>query len=359
MANTLCIGIVTLALVCFVACGASPQQLNHPVHGRIAFVSDRDGNPEIYVMNADGTDLTRLTDTPGAEREPVWSPDGQRIAFLYGDIYVMNADGTDRTQITDTSAGKENIAWSPDGQRIVFAAKETSNARGWVIYVVNADGTDLTRLTDTIRMALPETRSFGPAATEFPSQIGWSPDSRRIAFPSTGNIYSMRADEAYPYTRLLANGVQPTWSPDGHRIAFVRNRDIYVMNADGSGETRLTYNPRQDENPAWSPDSQRIAFRSYREDGYAIYVMNVDGTDQIRLTNRGGSWLELWLSDFGTGAGSLDWSPDGRHITFFSYFRLGLDNFDTEILVMNVDGTGITRLTHDRANAVSPSWSPQ
>lgn len=313
-------------------------------------------------MNADGTDLTRLTDTPGAERDPVWSPDGQRIAFLYGDIYVMNADGTDRTQITNTSAGKENIAWSPDGQRIVFAAKETSNARGWVIYVVNADGTDLTRLTDTIRMALPETRSLGPAATEFPYQIGWSSDSRRIAFPSTGTIYSMRADEAYPYTRLLASGVQPTCSPDGHRIAFVRNRDIYVMNADGSGETRLTYNPRQDENPAWSPDSQRIAFRSYREDGgYAIYVMDADGTDQTRLTNRGGGWLD-WLSDLGTlgtGGNSPAWSPDGRHIAFVSYFRVGLDNFDTEILVMNADGTGITRLTHDRANAVAPAWSPR
>lgn len=159
MVNTFRIGVVAIVLVSLVACGNSTAQLN-PVHGRIAFVSDRDGNPEIYVMNADGTDLTRLTDTPGAERDPVWSPDGQRIAFLYGDIYVMNADGTDRTQITNTSAGKENIAWSPDGQRIVFAAKETSNARGWVIYVVNADGTDLTRLTDTIRMALPETRFF-------------------------------------------------------------------------------------------------------------------------------------------------------------------------------------------------------
>ena len=355
MANTLRIGIVTLALVCFVACGDSTQQLNHPVHGRIAFVSDRDGNPEIYVVNADGTDLTRLTDTPGAEGEPVWSPDGQRIAFLYGDIYVMNADGTDRTQITDISAGKENIAWSPDGQRILFRVvfSRTSNARGWVIYVVNADGTGITQLTTTYTQGPPELRS----------QIGWSPDSRRIVFSSEGNIYSVRADEGRrPPRLLLANGVQPAWSPDGQSIAFVSsisgNREIYVMNADGSGEARLTYNSSHDEEPVWSPDGQRIAFRSFRDDVYAIYVMNVDGTDQTRLTNRGGSWLD-WFSDLGNRGRSPDWSPDGRHITFVSSFRLGLDNFDYEILVMNADGTGITRLTHDRANAVAPSWSPR
>lgn len=362
MANTLCIGIVTLALACFVACGASPQQLNHPVHGSIAFVSDRDGNSEIYVMNADGTDLTRLTDTPGAEREPVWSPDGQRIAFIYGDIYVMNADGTDRTQITNTSLGKEDIAWSPDGQRIVFRVvfSKTSNARGWVIYVVNADGTGITQLTVTYTQGPPELRS----------QIGWSPDSRHIVFSSGGKIYSMRADEGRRAPRLLlASGVQPAWSPDGQSIVFVSsrsgNREIYVMNADGSGETRLTYNPSHDEEPAWSPDGQRIAFRSFREDSYAIYAMNVDGTDQTRLTNREVSWLELWSSaDLGTGGSRYwspapDWSPDGRHITFVPYFRFILDNFYTEILVMNADGTGITRLTRDHAKAAAPSWSPR
>lgn len=307
-------------------------------------------------MNADGTDLTRLTDTPGAEREPVWSPDGQRIAFLYGDIYVMNADGTDRTRITHTSLGKEDIVWSPDGQRIVFRVvfSKTSNARGWVIYVVNADGTGITQLTATYTSGPPELRS----------QIGWSPDGRQIVFSSGGKIYSMRADEGRRAPRLLlANGVQPAWSPDGQSIAFVSwrsgNREIYVMNADGSGETRLTYNPSHDEEPAWSPDGQRIAFRSYREGSYAIYVVNVDGTDQIRLTNRGGSWLELWFSNLGNHGRSPDWSPDGRHMTFISSFTPGLDNLATDIMVMNADGTGITRLTHDRANAVSPAWSPR
>lgn len=346
MANTLCIGIVTLALVCFIACGNSTAQLN-PVHGRIAFVSDRDGNPEVYVMNADGTGMTRLTHTPRAEREPIWSPDGHRIAFIYGDIYVINADGTNLTQITDISTSKEGIAWSPDGQRIAFAAKKSTS---WRIYVVNADGTGLT--------LLPHTHVIGPG--ELRSRLAWSPDSQRIAFSyeGDGEIYTgSRAPQV-----LDISGIQPAWSPDGQRIAFVSsrggNREIYVKNADGSGETRLTYNPSHDVHPVWSPDSQRIAFRSYREGSYAIYVMNADGTDQTRLPNRGGGWRD-WLSDLGTGGNSPAWSPDGRHIAFVSYFRVGLDNFDTEILVMNADGTGTTRLTHDRANAVSPSWSPQ
>ena len=325
-------------------------------------------------MNADGTDLTRLTDTPGAERDPVWSPDGQRIAFIQGNsaagwsvgggsargaIYVINADGTNLTQITDSSIGKEDIAWSPDGQRIAFASERNSREEtSWRIYVVNADGTGLTLLS--------QTRRLGPAHLR--GRLAWSSDSQRIAVSFGGGeeIYSMSPDRASRIPRVLSiSGIQPAWSPDGQRIAFVSGRDgnheIYVKNADGSGETRLTYNPRHDVYPAWSPDSQRIAFRSYREDGYAIYVMNADGTDQTRLTNRGGGWLD-WLSDLGTlgtGGNSPAWSPDGRHIAFVSYFRVGLDNFDTEILVMNADGTGITRLTHDRANAVAPAWSPR
>ena len=255
--------------------------------GRIAFVS----NQEIFVMNADGTGQTQLTDNTVFDGEPSWSPDGTRIAFRserdggYWEIYVMNADGTGRTQLT--TAGGYGPQWSPDGSKIAFYEYENGN-EGPYIYVMNEDGTDKTRLTDN---------------TGGDSDPAWSPDGSKIAFSSyrdaggSGEIYVMTADGT-GQTRLTVSTAwdgTPAWSPDGSRIAFTTmwvpdidmsaNRDICVMNADGTNPTQLTYHPWMDAQPTWSPDGTRIAYTSYRDgDGWEIYVMNDDGTGQTRLT---------------------------------------------------------------------------
>ncbi len=174
--------------------------------GRIAFRSSRDGNAEIYVMNADGSGQIRLTDNPASDGSPAWSPDGTRIAFTSErdgnwEIYVMNADGNKQTRLTDNLAEDRYPAWSPDGTRIAFQSERDGNDE---IYVMNDDGSDQTRLTDN---PAPDIRG------------AWSPDGKRIAF------YSYR---------------------DG-------NWEIYVMNADGSAQTRLTTDPADDVAPAWSP----------------------------------------------------------------------------------------------------------
>jgi len=256
--------------------------------GRIAFDSDRDGNFEIYVMNADGTGVTRLTNGPAADGGPAWSPDGTRIAFTHNfdDIYVMNADGTNQTNLTNSAALEAGPAWSPDGSRIAFQACEGLDYGPCDIYVMSADGAGRTNLT----------------GTGDNSACAWSPDGSKIVFSShrDGNIeiYLMNPDGT-GVTRLthsVGSDWLPAWSPDGTKIAFtsdredpgctfICNEEIYVMNADGGGQTRVTSNPASDLGPDWSPDGSKIAFESYRDGNYEVYVMNADGTGQTNLTN--------------------------------------------------------------------------
>jgi tetratricopeptide (TPR) repeat protein len=257
---------------------------------RIAFVSDREGPDPIghlgkhvlYVMSPDGTTQRRVNGTEGIEGKPAWSPDGKRIAFARFrgaeiDIFVVDAEGGEPTRVTnmtEAGLGARAPAWSPDGRRIAFESYVRPE-----IYVIDVDGTGLTNLTNH-----PE-RDLMPA---------WSPDGKKIAFVSNrdGNqeIYVMNADGS-EQRRLTANDAQdlaPSWSPDGKKIAFVSERDgdreIYVMEADGSNATRLTTDPSVDFGPSWSPDGRQIVFHR-RVLGHAqVFVMNADGGDATRLT---------------------------------------------------------------------------
>ena len=271
---------------------APPEHEAVAAPGRLAFDSDRDGDREIYVMQADGSGVTRLTDNDASDFSAAWSPDGRRLAFMSNrdgdyEIYVMQADGSDVTRLTDTDArGGGRPAWSPDGRRLAF----TSYDGDFEIYVMNADGSGVTRLTDN------DARDSGAA---------WSPDGRRLAFDSDRDgdveIYVMNADGS-GVTRLTDNDARdsgPSWSPDGRRLAFASDRDgdreIYVMQADGSGVTRLTDNDADDGVPAWSPDGQRLAFMSDRDGDLEIYVMQADGSGVTRLTdNDARDWAPAW-----------------------------------------------------------------
>jgi TolB protein len=266
-------------------------------NGKIVFSSERDGNPEIYVMNADGSGQTRLTNNSAVDVDPAWSADGTKIAFTStrdgapsdGEIYVMSADGSGQTRLTDLPGSNGEPAWSPDGTKIVFRSFRDGNSE---IYVMNADGTGVTNLTNN------------PADDAAPN---WSPDGTKIVFYSDRDgdyeIHVMNADGT-GVTNLTNNpgiDINPNWSPDGTKIAFRSQRDgnleIYVMNADGTGQTRLTSNAAQEDGPAWSPDGTKIAFSSDRDGNHEIYVMNADGTGQTRVTDRPGNDV------------SPDWQP--------------------------------------------------
>ena len=265
--------------------------------GKIVFASDREGNIEIYMMDADGTNVKKLTNNTARDDHPAWSPDCKRIAFASdrdGDpeIYVMNADGTNVKKLTSNIAIDCGPDWSPDRKKIVFAANGEGN---FEIYIMDADGTNVKKLT------------------------------------------SNTADDACS-----------AWSPDGKKIAFTSDRDgdpeIYVMDADGTNVTTLTNNTIIDDHPAWSPDGKKIAFTSDRDKdprNLEICVMDADGTNVEKLTKT----VSYIVNQFPA------WSPDGKKIAFTSD-----KDGDMEICVMDADGTNVVKLTRNTAGDQHPDW---
>ena len=221
--------------------------------------------------------------------EPARSPDGTRVAFASfrdGDreIYVMDADGGDPVNLTRHDAFDTSPAWSPDGRRIAFVSERDGGQPH--IFVMNADGSGLEQLT------------YEPLAP-WAGSPAWSPDGASIACVS-----AMGTDWGVHYIELGSGalhlisqaglgGTRPTWSPDGAWIAYTRAdtaRDfshVWVMAADGRGARQLTFAETWDSNPTWSPDGTRIAFarQSEQEIRYDIYIVDVDGGAEERVTD--------------------------------------------------------------------------
>ncbi len=309
--------VLILGVIVVAGCDAAPTPLapspgqptfaaaTDPASGHIAFVSNRDGNSEIYVMNADGTGLTRLTNDPGSDVSPAWSPDGSRIAFASDrsgntDIYVMNADGTGVTRLTTTptSAWSAQPAWC--GHRIAFASDQYL-APFTDVYVMNDDGTGVTRLTID-----------NATSDEFPT---WSPDCSRIAF---------------------------SLDPDASDAA------IGIMNADGTRAGGLITGPGRNRYPAWSPDGTRLAFTSNRDDGFSweVYVVEFGG-QATRLTVGGKDYHSYYPPA---------WSPDGAQIAV-QFHTQQSGALSDAMYVMNADGSGVTLLADSTPFTNRPAWT--
>ena len=244
-----CLFVLLLALM--VASDSTAQGFEP----RIVFVSNRDGDRDIYSMDINGNNLLQLTDHPASDEEPACSPNGRRIAFISErggppDLYVMDSRGRNVIKLTNSKFRESRPSWSPDGTRIAFSSfRDVVN--NWEIYAMDADGNNLTRL----------------AKHEF-------------------------------------HDVLPSWSPDGRKMAFVSYRDggfndpfhIFVMNADGTGRRDLTADTqlRFNSNPTWAPDGRKIAFNSKRhfvpaDSRNDIFVITADGKELEQLTDGPGT----------------------------------------------------------------------
>jgi TolB protein len=271
---------------------------------QIAFERGSPGGQGIYVMNSDGSGQHFLVAGGG----PVWSPAGTKIAYdCGGDVCDINVDGTGQTNLTNRDQDPDfpafaDPAWSPDGTRLALDEIHGSGSAPWDVLAVNADGSNLTNLTND------------PACDEINPE--WSPDGARILYEHV--------------CTLATSGIG----------------DLAVMNADGSSQTVLTSDAEANTFPQWSPDGTKIAYTSATKKGTAISTINADGTGRTRLPGTSGVQGALW-------------SPDGTKLAFDTE-RTGKFclQANREIIVMNADGSNAKDITNNCADDVAPSWQP-
>lgn len=281
-----------------------------PDGSRIAFVSQRDANRDIYLINLPSDNSIsisqpsthNLTRHPGNDFAPVWSPDGSKIAFVSdrdGDqeIYVMAFDGGSPQRLTVNESRDYSPNWSPDGSQLTFVSRRDGN---YEIYSMSADGSSQRNLTHH-------------PAEDGRGDHSWSPDGKKIAWitdrdmngDANWEIYIMDA-EGESFTNLtkthseerMSNAI---WSPEGGEIAFVSYRDgnseVYVMDRDGSRALNLSRHEAVDRDPVWSPDGKHIAFVSNRAGKDQIYTVSADGASLRKIASMEGE------------IGRLEWRP--------------------------------------------------
>lgn len=284
--------IVVLALVATTPCaGQQPPAKYNDMFGawspdgrRIAFTSDRSGDPEIYVANTDGSGFQRLTDAPGRDAHPSWSSDGRTILFQSpragGDvqIYRMDADGTGQRRLAATSGFCGVPVESPDGRRIAFQCSKSLDEPGtaaapWRVYLLERG------------QRSPRAVTRGPGNDQVPN---WSPDGRRLIFFSDrsgiNQLYELELQSSWTGQRTHgpASHNAATWSPDGKRIAAMRaepgGKGDYHVIGPGKRLVRITDSGPEFGMAAWSPDGKQLLIQLPTPQGWRLFTAPSDGS---------------------------------------------------------------------------------
>jgi len=285
-----------------------------PSGDKISFLSDRDGDPHLFIMNRDGSNPTRITNIP-TENGYKWSPTGWKIAFTHGrdnqrDIYVVNADGSGLLNLTQNPTNSRDFTWSHDGRRIAFVSYRDGDSE---IYVLNTDGSGLHQLTNN------------NGGDEKPV---WSPVSDLIVYTSNVGL-----DQVDPST------------------AIPKDQYLYAVSSDGTKSTFLSSDPGLNfsYNPKWSPDGKKVIFADI-ENGPGFpshpFVINVDGTGLVQIpeVSSGGRMY-------------FQWSPDMRRIVVW-YGNSGSASFSGEsIVVFNSNGENPIKLESNSIFVARPKWT--
>lgn len=263
---------------------------------KIAFVSNRTGNKEIYLIDFDGENLSQVTHNKSINILPSWTTDGEKLLYTSymkrnPDLYAIDLSSNRNYRISYRPGLNASPSWlsDSDGEKMVLMLKENDRSQLF-----------LTKLGKTNYIQL---------------------------------------------TRELANHASPSWSPDGKQIAFVSDRSgtpqIYIMDAKGKNIKRLTYQGGYNVSPAWSPKGDWIAYSGRQSGSFEIFLLAPDGSQLRQLTSGSGDNEDP------------SWSPDGRYLAFCSSRDGG-----SSIYIMNVNGAHQRRLTIFHGEAMNPAWSP-
>jgi TolB protein len=329
----------------------------------IVFESNRDGDWEIYLMEADGTGQMNLTNSPESDdRNPVPSRDGSLIYFesdRTGDIEIWAMPVSyhpdpvpqpgEPVQITanvDVYDGSPVIV--PPHEKFIAFVSDLDQTNAQSIYAMSAEGALQTRLTDLGNM------DRSPA---------WSPITSTLAYVTDRDgddeIYTLHC--TLSDTDIIVEGdpvnltnnprtpdAEPAWSRDGRHLVYASKRegywDIYTMNADGSGQVNLSNWAADDRGPRWSHTGDQIAFASYRDGNWEIYVMTPDGDDLRRLTvsprvDEGNLF-------------DIDWAPNDELLAFSALTR----EFNQDIYAVDLEGHTLQALTKAPGDDRHPRW---
>jgi Tol biopolymer transport system component len=285
------------------------------VAGAVAFVMLRETdnrNGDIYVVNTDGTGVQQLTDDPGFEERPAWSPDGRRIAYggypsdyvgpEDASIWVMNADGSGKARLTKGAVRGIYPSWSPDGKQIAFVRPF---ADGYRIFVMNADGSGLARVTR----------------------------------PPSGGIPGVAVNDLFP-----------AWLPNG-KITFLRLSKVYAVNPDGSALRPLT---KGDDTVVFAPswDGKRLALYSNLKDSVSVTPTQGGGNSVALLES-----VSALIPEAPNAAPA--WAPDGHALALASSDYVDHQTAaGSRLYIVNEDGSGLSAVPGVDA-AVDPAWRPQ